>query len=561
MADSTAAPASAPAPGTATATAPAVAAAPEPAPAAAPSVSWSTSDAPPAASGAEGAPSEFKQLTEGQATILYREGEVFYNPLQEFNRDLSILTISMFQQMREEEAVEEMKKIPRKRKVDFVPGEGIKIFEALAATGLRSIRYHNEIPGKKEIMVNDLEPAAVESIQRNIEYNQLDQTKIKANEGDCNRVLWGLPNHFDVVDLDPYGSASPFLNSALANIRNGGLLCVTCTDLQILCGGHPDQCYQLYGSVSLKGAHCHEFALRQLLGIMDRSASLIRRTITPLASVFVDFYVRVFVRVFDDRAGCVEVAKRSLQVYQCGSCFSRVTTPLAVDKVSLKGNSSFKMSNVCPPNSERCEFCQCKMRFGGPIYGGKLHDDNFLTKAIARLNEPEAKVNFRTQKRLLGLLSLMREELPVPLFYSIPLLFRTVKLQAIKYDIFKSALVNAGYQVSVSHCKPDAVKTDAPMSFIWDILRTCHQQTPANLEKHGMESIVGKLLSVPPTATVDFTFNRKAVSAAGKLPRFIKHPGMGPLTRAKGKKPEVWKRPLEDPKEREDAAKKPRTTE
>ena len=34
---------------------------------------------------------------------------------------------------------------------------------------------------------------------------------------------------FDVIDLDPYGTACPFLDSAVQAVADGGLLCVTCT--------------------------------------------------------------------------------------------------------------------------------------------------------------------------------------------------------------------------------------------------------------------------------------------------------------------------------------------
>ncbi len=40
-----------------------------------------------------------------------------------------------------------------------------------------------------------------------------------------------------------------------------------------------------------------------------------------------------------------------------------------------------------------------------------------------------------------------------------------------KSDVFRSALVNAGYRVSGSHACPLAVKTDAPPHVVWDILR------------------------------------------------------------------------------------------
>ena len=40
--------------------------------------------------GAAAAPAGFIPVTEGKATILFPEaGDVFYNPVQEFNRDLS----------------------------------------------------------------------------------------------------------------------------------------------------------------------------------------------------------------------------------------------------------------------------------------------------------------------------------------------------------------------------------------------------------------------------------------------------------------------------------------
>ena len=40
----------------------------------------------------------------------------------------------------------------------------------------------------------------------------------------------------EVVDLDPYGTAAPFVDAALGCVTDGGLLCVTCTDLAVLAG-------------------------------------------------------------------------------------------------------------------------------------------------------------------------------------------------------------------------------------------------------------------------------------------------------------------------------------
>ena len=36
--------------------------------------------------------------------------------------------------------------------------------------------------------------------------------------------MYNAPLSFDVVDLDPYGSASPFLDGAVQSVKNGGTI-------------------------------------------------------------------------------------------------------------------------------------------------------------------------------------------------------------------------------------------------------------------------------------------------------------------------------------------------
>jgi len=42
--------------------------------------------------------------------------------------------------------------------------------------GLRSIRYYKEIEGIDKIVVNDIDPQAVETIKRNLAFNNVPQT-------------------------------------------------------------------------------------------------------------------------------------------------------------------------------------------------------------------------------------------------------------------------------------------------------------------------------------------------------------------------------------------------
>jgi tRNA (guanine26-N2/guanine27-N2)-dimethyltransferase len=70
----------------------------------------------------------------------------------------------------------------------------------------------------------------------------------------------GQKEAFTVVDLDPYGSAIPFLDAAVKSVADEGLLCVTCTDMAVLAGGHlSETCFAKYGAISIPNVpFCHE---------------------------------------------------------------------------------------------------------------------------------------------------------------------------------------------------------------------------------------------------------------------------------------------------------------
>ena len=53
-------------------------------------------------------------------------------------------------------------------------------------------------------------------------------------------------------DLDPYGTAAPFIDSAIQCLEDDGMLLVTCTDAGVLAGsGYPEKCFALYGGIIL----------------------------------------------------------------------------------------------------------------------------------------------------------------------------------------------------------------------------------------------------------------------------------------------------------------------
>jgi tRNA (guanine26-N2/guanine27-N2)-dimethyltransferase len=88
--------------------------------------------------------------------------------------------------------------------------------EALSATGLRSVRYAKEIEGLEYVIANDIDPMAVQSIERNAKFNSIPEGVIRTENCDAKFLMHkllhergGKPNHPDksihAVDLDPYG--------------------------------------------------------------------------------------------------------------------------------------------------------------------------------------------------------------------------------------------------------------------------------------------------------------------------------------------------------------------
>lgn len=382
------------------------------------------------AANTEGQPSK-----EGKAEV-FLPTSVFYNPVQEFNRDLTIAVISQhardhFKKIRQtekpatdtqtEDNEVNVKVIEPLEDLGIEAGkkydDGIRVLEGLGASGLRSVRFGLEIPGLKEVVCNDFSKSAVEFIEKNVAHNKVGHL-VRANHGDAAMVMYehrAPEKRFDVIDIDPYGSPAMFLDAALQAVSDGGLLCVTCTDMAILCGNNPETCYAKYGAVPLRAKFCHEMALRIVLHAIEQHASCYARYIEPLLCVSADFYCRVFVRVYTSPKKVKDSLTRQALVYQCTGCGVFALQPLGV-KVATKGGNS--MVNVCrgPPVGPRCEHCGHSHHVGGPVWSAPIHNAPFVERVIRAVQQRRGR--FGTAERIIGMLSVAQEELPdVPLYY------------------------------------------------------------------------------------------------------------------------------------------------
>ncbi|GJN08310.1 hypothetical protein PR202_ga26216 [Eleusine coracana subsp. coracana] len=317
---------------------------------------------------------DYEIKREGEAEILMlKSNAVFFNPVQVHNRDMSIAVLRTFVAKRKEEHEALMDKRNKSRQkakqsetsvpngddasgsqhdeidahekelnqaVDGIDDSSKEVpktpswkvtrelkppivLEALAASGLRSLRYAREVDGLGKVVATDNDKASVEACKRNIKFNGASAiSKVEAHLADARVYMITHPKEFDVVDLDPYGSPSIFLDSAVQAVADGGLLMCTATDMAVLCGTNGEVCYSKYGSYPVKGKYCHEMALRILLASIESHANRYKRYIVPVLSVFMDFYVRVFVRVFTSANEIKNTPLKLSYVYQCVGCDS-----------------------------------------------------------------------------------------------------------------------------------------------------------------------------------------------------------------------------------------------
>ncbi|KAG7460423.1 tRNA (guanine(26)-N(2))-dimethyltransferase [Solea senegalensis] len=506
-------------------------------------------------------------VKEGKAAILFPSAnEVFYNPVQEFNRDLTCAVITEFardlmaqrgvkvvvpgekdrvvvslsEETNEADAQVEEKNGAEEQSITATVGEkcdrGIHVLEGLAASGLRSVRFALEVPGLKSVTANDFSTKAAALIARNAQYNGVSNL-LQASCRDASMLMYemrGKKDRYDVIDLDPYGSPSCFLDAAVQAVSEGGLLCVTCTDMAVMAGNSGETCYSKYGSISIKAKYCHEMALRIILHSLDQRAGVYQRYIQPLLSVSVDFYIRVFVRVFTGQVKVKNSASKQALVYNCVGCGSFHLQRMG--KRTVNGKHMKYSAATGPPVGAECDHCGQRHQMGGPVWAEPIHDAAFVQKVLSAVSGNPSR--FGTSKRIEGILSMVTEELEdVPLYYTVESLSSTIHCNTPPLLQFRSALLHAGHRVSLSHACKNAIKTDAPPAVLWDIMRCWEKANPVKREKLSETSPAFKILNTEPKLEACFTIREDANPQSRKrhLTRFQENPQAfwGPKARAR----------------------------
>lgn len=359
---------------------------------------------------------------------------VFYNSRMELNRDISILALQTFQEE---------------------TGREINVCDVFGGSGIRAIRYKKEIDGIGEVFVNDISSLAVEQSMNNAIANDAE---IEIHQKEANIFLRENRGIFDVMDIDPFGTPSYFLDSASYSLKKDSLLCVTATDTSALCGTYKEPCIRKYNAKPYKSEYCHETGIRILAGYVALTLAKYKKYIKDIKlSHSSEHYMRLYINVNKASAATDEsLAENIGHIVHCKKCLFREA-----------------LTGLASPITEICPICGENMVVAGPLWIGKLQNRDFIANMISKLDpdNPE-KILLNTEKKVLKLLNSCLEEVDAPItFYDIHVICKNLKISAPKLDKVIDVLEREGFLAVKTHFNPIGIKSDAGIEKIKEIVK------------------------------------------------------------------------------------------
>ena len=393
---------------------------------------------------------ELVEVREGEASILVpRENltepyplkhgnRVFYNPIMEFNRDLSILAVECH------------------AKGSF---RQLRVLDAMTGCGVRGIRYALEVEHVGHVLLNDMQPVACGLARRNAERNKVENKEVTCMDANLVFALHSTTDtRFDVVDLDPFGSPASFLDSAVRAVSNNGLLALTATDMPPLCGVRPKAALRKYGGRPLQTEYCHEIAVRLLIASLVSTAARHDLGIDVKLAHSTDHYVRAYCSI---RHGCGRASQTLDRLGYIAHCF----------RCSYR-----EVSNKLHSSKTTCRICNDHYAYAGPLWLGNLYDKEFCKEMLRLVDLKKLQKKNRVIRVIRRIID---EDDSLPTYYRIDRLSDRYQTPTPKPQTVVEEAHNMGYAASLTHFHGYGVRTNADPDVLEHILRKLSQKTCA----------------------------------------------------------------------------------
>lgn len=370
----------------------------------------------------------YEEIIEGKTKLIVPKKSIteivppkypaFFNPKAKVNRDFSMIAYGAFLK-------------------DF---KGPKILlEGLSSIGARGLRVANELPIQK-VIINDLNPSALELAKASSKLNNLDSIEFSENEI-CRffSKYSKKGKRGSIVDIDPFGSPAQFFDCGLRATMHGGILSCTATDLQVLNGLFQKACMRRYGGTPIRVEYGNEIAIRLVLGCLRLVAARLELKITPLYAESHMHYYRTYVRVCNRP----DQQENLGYINHCSECGHRETS---LEKIL------------------DCTLCNSKNKIAGKLWIGRIFDKEFVEKMIEQSSQ--LSVDKNCQKTLNK--CFLESEMPVA-FFTLDEIASKKKSSPPKLEVFIKKLHSGGFVASPTSFSPTGFKTNANINEIISI--------------------------------------------------------------------------------------------
>ncbi|MCH7941511.1 MAG: tRNA (guanine-N1)-methyltransferase [Thaumarchaeota archaeon] len=375
---------------------------------------------------------EFLEIIEGKTRFLVPAGSInekvppkdpaFFNPKAKLNRDFSIIAYSAFLK-------------------NF---DGPKIFlEGLSGIGARGIRVANELSNIEQVIINDLNPKALELAIKSASLNNLQNFQTSENEV-CRffSTFSKKGERGTIVDIDPFGSPAKYIDCGIRATMHGGILSTTATDLQVLHGLFRDACKRRYGGVPVKTEYSNEIAIRLILGCIRVIAARLDIEIIPLFVESDLHYYRTYVRILNRPDQNENIG----YILHCKTCGNR---------------------KVINEQEKSCEICNGSVDLAGPLWIGQLFEKQFLETVKDEI--PNYIVDKNCEKVISK--SILESEKPGT-YFTLDEIASKMKVSPLRLDRAISKLESNGFVASPTSLNPTGFRTNARIDQILEIFST-----------------------------------------------------------------------------------------
>ena len=337
----------------------------------------------------------------------------------------------------------------------------IHTLDALCATGSRINRWLTELPSEKAerllLVGADLDEEALEFAKENcpgVEFRNEDSRQVLLSSG------------WQWIDIDPFGSPVPFLDSAMQSSARRAVMEITATDTAALTGSSASACLRRYGAKIRTDEMAHDSALRLLMATVARTAAQHDRCIMPLLSSWDSHHIRVSVKVRRSiQAANVLEEQLGWRVAMPTSEELQAATEAGLHPQGSEGEQPFCLLPLSHP------IRRDDKRISGPLWTGALFDDEVLsTMTVGRAielcgNEAETAVrHWVGESGLAETPSLIITDM-LPKYCDVGGPPKIIELVA--------GLQEAGFKAAVARWGAPAIRTDAPWPVVLEVTESC----------------------------------------------------------------------------------------